>query len=75
VKEDEPTMGQDFTWRDVVLFVVIAAVGFGVVTLLLNLFRRSRPARAERRCPDPACGRSNEVTDRFCRGCGRPLDY
>jgi predicted Fe-S protein YdhL (DUF1289 family) len=32
----------------------------------------ARPAARERKCP--ACGRSNHLQDRFCRGCGRELD-
>lgn len=61
-------------WRDVGLFVGIAAVGYGVVTVFYRV-RRGNGASSEPRavCPNPECRQVNMLNARFCSRCGAEL--
>ena len=61
-------------WLDIVIFLVIAGVGYVVIAWVINLGRVERGAEDELNiCPDPNCRELNLPDARYCGKCGRDL--
>ncbi len=59
-------------WRDVLLFLAIAVVGYVVISLMYRSKKRP-PAASERVCSNQSCKAANPPTASFCKQCGREL--
>lgn len=61
-------------WRDVVLFAVIAAVGYMVVALVFRTRRGAGPTGDPAPiCPNLECRQVNTSKARYCSRCGAPM--
>lgn len=61
-------------WRDVALFLAIAAVGYGIVAVFFRLRRRPETPRDPAPiCPNPECRQVNTARARYCSRCGAEM--
>lgn len=59
-------------WRDVLLFLGIAVIGYVVISLMFRSKKQPRTASV-RLCSNQSCGSANPPTASFCKQCGREL--
>jgi len=64
---------QGIDLRDIVLFALLAGVGYAAVAFAINLGRRLRGDGEDIICRDPNCGEKNPAGARYCARCGREL--